>query len=189
MARDVERYLERYCDHFCLGPHFRLGVTVQRVTAIVFGEAESVERWRLDLEEAPAEEFDKVVMATGPQAVPVMPRFEGQEQFEGTMIHSRAFKRCVVSPATPHISSPLSCFILFPLSPFFSSDLCWANVLPLPFPRGRPGLVLIAEAPDRTRSMACGFSLSAWEIRQRTWQICWSDGPPASRFPIGEAPW
>lgn len=40
--------------------------------------------------------FDKVIVATGPQARAVMPRFEGADLFTGRVLHVKAFKRYVL---------------------------------------------------------------------------------------------
>lgn len=37
--------------------------------------------------------FDKIVIANGPQAVPVVPELIGADIFTGETLHSRAYKR------------------------------------------------------------------------------------------------
>jgi dimethylaniline monooxygenase (N-oxide forming) len=53
-------------------------------------------KWQLEMSEGgkPAETllFDKIVMAAGPHNVPIQPTIPGNEQFEGEILHSIAFK-------------------------------------------------------------------------------------------------
>ena len=84
----MEDYLESYVDHFNLRPHFRLATPVRRVL-----RDEALAKWRVEIDGASAEVFDKVVMATGPHLMPMMPDFEGEELFTGKILHSKAFKR------------------------------------------------------------------------------------------------
>jgi hypothetical protein len=86
-AHEVEEYLESYADHFNLRPHLRLCADVQRVW-----RDDERGKWQVDVAGAPSEYFDKVVMATGPHQLPMMPQFEGEELFMGRLMHSRAFK-------------------------------------------------------------------------------------------------
>lgn len=54
---------------------------------------DDTERWCLRLQDGREERFDKVVVATGPHAQPIMPEFEGRGEFAGEILHSKAFKR------------------------------------------------------------------------------------------------
>ncbi|KFA67783.1 hypothetical protein S40285_04500 [Stachybotrys chlorohalonatus IBT 40285] len=87
-AKDVEEYLESYADHFQLRQHLRLGTAVKRVW-----RDDAAAKWRLELDAAAPEYFDKVVIATGPHQLPLMPVFADEQLFTGRLLHSRAFKR------------------------------------------------------------------------------------------------
>ncbi|PMB68196.1 Dimethylaniline monooxygenase [N-oxide-forming] 4 [Beauveria bassiana] len=87
-AGEVQKYIESYVEHFCLAPHFRLNTTVTHIS-----ESEETGRWRIDIAGAPSQNFDKVVMATGPHVKATPFRLEGQEVFEGEVMHSQRFKR------------------------------------------------------------------------------------------------
>lgn len=91
-ANAIEKYIESYVDHFSLRPHFQLNTTVTSITW-----EDSRERWRVEFDNgASSRHFDKVVVATGPHARPMVPSFQGQDLFTGSIVHSQAFKRCVV---------------------------------------------------------------------------------------------
>lgn len=88
-ARVVEKYLEDYTDHFKIRHLLRLSTPVRKVTPP--GKAG---KWAVALEKTgEVEYFDKVVMATGINQVPVIPDIRGIEQFAGRCLHSRAYKR------------------------------------------------------------------------------------------------
>ncbi|KAF9776439.1 hypothetical protein IL306_005374 [Fusarium sp. DS 682] len=84
----VEEYLEAYVDHFNFRDKLRLGVTVERVR-----RQDEDNRWVVDVQGSGAQYFDKVIMATGGNNRPHIPKVEGIDQFEGEVLHSRAFKR------------------------------------------------------------------------------------------------
>lgn len=57
--------------------------------------------WLLDIERTEGGkietvQYDKVAFCTGPQNKAVIPTFEGQDKFEGTIIHSQAFRKYVL---------------------------------------------------------------------------------------------
>lgn len=54
-------------------------------------------KWILDIDGAGSEVFDKVVVATGINTIPNIPKLEGSELFQGDYIHSRSFKRYFIS--------------------------------------------------------------------------------------------
>jgi dimethylaniline monooxygenase (N-oxide forming) len=61
------------------------------VTAVRRDDAKM--KWVVDTEEDGPKLFDKVVLATGINQVPIWPTIEGIERFEGTVTHSRSFKK------------------------------------------------------------------------------------------------
>lgn len=87
----MQEYIESYVDHFNFRDKLRLGVSVEKVRRDDAGN-----RWVVDIKGSEPEYFDKVIMATGGNNRPHIPKVEGMEQFEGDVLHSRAFKRCVI---------------------------------------------------------------------------------------------
>ncbi len=79
---DLIRYYERYAQQFDIQPKW--GHTVSRV----YGDGNL---WRVETEQGPRFTTDKVVFATGINRVPYWPVFEGQDDFEGTISHSRTY--------------------------------------------------------------------------------------------------
>lgn len=84
----VQQYLESYVSHFNLTNRLRLSTTINIVK-----RDDKEDRWVVDVEGSGPEYFDKVVVATGINSRPHLPTLEGVEQFEGDVLHSRAFKR------------------------------------------------------------------------------------------------
>ncbi|KAI1054712.1 hypothetical protein LB505_013395 [Fusarium chuoi] len=87
----VEEYIESYVDHFNFRDKLRLGVSAEKVRRDDVGN-----RWVVDIQGSEPEYFDKVIMATGGNNRPHIPKVEGMDKFEGEVLHSRAFKRCVI---------------------------------------------------------------------------------------------
>ncbi|TPX08124.1 uncharacterized protein E0L32_010191 [Thyridium curvatum] len=87
-AGHVQQYLESYIEHFKLAPHLRLSTSVKRVS-----RDNVANKWVVDIDGAGSEYFDKVIIATGINSSPHVPKLEGVEAFEGKCLHSRAFKR------------------------------------------------------------------------------------------------
>ncbi|KEF60294.1 uncharacterized protein A1O9_05145 [Exophiala aquamarina CBS 119918] len=90
-AREVDQYLNDYCNHFGLRKHIRLSTEVKSI------ERDEVHnKWRLSIsasgQASETLEFDKIVLATGPHVSPVQPTLAGRSHFSGTVIHSIAFK-------------------------------------------------------------------------------------------------
>ncbi len=83
---EILSYAERCVQQFRLGPHLRLGTTVQRAEF-----DESGRRWRLVLTSAGGEEqieADTVIFACGQLNRPHVPDVEGMTDFAGSMWHS-----------------------------------------------------------------------------------------------------
>ena len=85
----VCQYLQDYADHFGVSPHIRLNTTVTSVDE----RAGNKPGWSLTYESADGvtrqEDFDLVVVAIGVYSqAPHTPRFPGQEQFQGQVIHN-----------------------------------------------------------------------------------------------------
>ena len=82
--RQVLAYFQAYADRFGLEKYIRFNTAVTRVEKL------SGERWRLHLENAPAEEFDYLLVANGHHSVPRHPAWK--DDFSGQYLHSHAFK-------------------------------------------------------------------------------------------------
>lgn len=88
MACEVAQYLEDYADHFGLRPMFRLATPVRHVT-----HESAKSKWAITLENsAEVLYFDKVVVATGVNNRPSIPRIRGLEKFRGESLHSRDYR-------------------------------------------------------------------------------------------------
>lgn len=90
-AREVDQYLNDYCDHFSLRKHIRLSTEVKSI------QRDDVNnKWLLSVStsgQVPETlEFDKIALATGPHVNPVQPVLAGRSQFSGSVIHSIYFK-------------------------------------------------------------------------------------------------
>ncbi|KAF4961788.1 hypothetical protein FSARC_10084 [Fusarium sarcochroum] len=87
-AAQVQEYVESYVDHFNIRSKLRLSTTVSKVR-----RDDESDRWAVDVQGSGPEYFDKVIVATGINIRPVIPKIEGLDQFEGEVLHSQAFKR------------------------------------------------------------------------------------------------
>ncbi|UPK97593.1 hypothetical protein LCI18_008528 [Fusarium solani-melongenae] len=87
-AGHVQKYLEDYVEHFSLTSRLRLSTIVNGVH-----RDDEQDRWIVNVEGSGPEYFDKVIIASGINSRPHVPKLEGLEQFEGEVLHSRAFKR------------------------------------------------------------------------------------------------
>lgn len=81
--REVVAYLEAYARHHGIAPEF--GETVTQVLPTGDG-------WRVLTAGEVDAHADVVVVATGANRVPRIPRFAGQEQFAGRILHSRDYR-------------------------------------------------------------------------------------------------
>lgn len=90
----MAQYLAAYAEHFNLAPMARLNTSVH---AAAYDE--TLGQWRLQISQnggpRKTELFDKVVFCMGADQIPNIPKIEGIEKFEGDVIHSIAFKKCV----------------------------------------------------------------------------------------------
>jgi dimethylaniline monooxygenase (N-oxide forming) len=87
---EFQEYIESYAKHFNLLKDVVFGASVQRATR---NEADT--KWNLEMlvnGERQTHAFDKVVFCHGYQTLPVMPTFEGQELFEGHLMHGQKFR-------------------------------------------------------------------------------------------------
>ncbi|KAF4781481.1 dimethylaniline monooxygenase 2 [Colletotrichum scovillei] len=87
---DFEEYMESYAENFGLYKHIVFNSTVKQVIRNGDGTKWKVEMVRSGSQEV--KEFDKVVLCHGYQTQPRMPTFEGQELYQGQLIHSQQFR-------------------------------------------------------------------------------------------------
>lgn len=91
-SAEVDQYLNDYADAFNLRPHVRLGTAVQSITRNDTKNTWSVTIHSNGSDQAEILEFDKLVMAVGPQSKPRYPQITDQEAFKGEIVHSIDFK-------------------------------------------------------------------------------------------------
>ncbi len=88
-----QQYLDDYADHFAIRPHIRFDTTVNHVEPI--GEQTSP-RWRVKYCQAGehgSKDFDLVVVCTGLYSnIPYLPKFPGQEDYQGKVHHVSEIK-------------------------------------------------------------------------------------------------
>ncbi|TQV99337.1 hypothetical protein V2A60_004811 [Cordyceps javanica] len=131
-AKEVEKYIESYVEHFQLAPHFRLNTRITHIS-----EIEETGQWKIDIEGAPSQYFDKVVMATGPHAKATAFQLEGQNLFAGEVMHSQQFKRAsdyagkrVVVAGIGNTSADIAIDLVGVASKVYLSHTRGAHVLP-----------------------------------------------------------
>lgn len=90
---DFQDYMELYSRHFDL---YRSIVFKASVNNVIRNETDK--KWQVQMTvngEPESRQFDKVVFAHGYQTKKKMPQFEGQEKFEGQILHAQEFRRSV----------------------------------------------------------------------------------------------
>ena len=99
----IDDYLQSYADNFQLRPHIRLSTAIRAIKRDDEAGKWIVETRPVETGEGnsgtPKENkdealvFDKVVIATGSNDKPSMPKVEGLETFTGRVLHSQTFKQ------------------------------------------------------------------------------------------------
>jgi dimethylaniline monooxygenase (N-oxide forming) len=89
------RYFQDYARHFNLYPYITFNTEV-----LTTERDEERKKWLVTMKsrgdgKITTREFDKIVLAQGFEHAPKKPKFEGQEQFEGPIIHSQEYKSSV----------------------------------------------------------------------------------------------
>ncbi|KAH8886379.1 flavin-containing monooxygenase 9 [Thozetella sp. PMI_491] len=89
-APQMHQYFRSYADHFNLRRHIKFNT---KISSIIRNE--ETQKWELVTEADGAkttQQFDKVVVSNGLVYKPTVPTFEGQEKFQGTILHGRDYK-------------------------------------------------------------------------------------------------
>lgn len=93
-GRDVKRYYEAYMDHFDLRRHIRFNTEVTEVTPTE--DYEETGRWSVISKDSKdntfRETYDAVMICTGFYSQCVIPRYPGQDEFKGQILHSNEFR-------------------------------------------------------------------------------------------------
>jgi dimethylaniline monooxygenase (N-oxide forming) len=85
-----QEYMEDYAKNFDLIKDIVFGASVKQAR-----RNDANTGWLVDVEKdgvLETVEFDKVAFCSGYQTKAVIPTFEGQDLFEGTIIHSQAYR-------------------------------------------------------------------------------------------------
>ncbi|KAK1754238.1 flavin-containing monooxygenase 9 [Echria macrotheca] len=85
-----QEYMQDYAKHFGLLEHIVLGADVQSVRRNVADTAWLLEYDKDDVQQTV--EIDRIAFCHGYQTRAKIPSFEGQELFEGTIMHSQAYR-------------------------------------------------------------------------------------------------
>ncbi|KAK6353456.1 hypothetical protein TWF696_005420 [Orbilia brochopaga] len=91
LASDVAKYIQAYAAHFDILKHCRLGFTIRNLERAKDGQG-----WNLTVEDKDgktvSEQYDRIVVCTGPQTHALNPEHEGASQFKGRILNGQAFK-------------------------------------------------------------------------------------------------
>ncbi|KAI1273295.1 FAD/NAD(P)-binding domain-containing protein [Xylaria sp. FL0933] len=87
----VGGFLRAYAEKFNLHQHVRFNTTVR---AVLRDEAKSA--WNVHIAHRDGQEevlhFDKIILATGSDSVPVWPRMPGRDKFKGAILHGQNYR-------------------------------------------------------------------------------------------------
>jgi cation diffusion facilitator CzcD-associated flavoprotein CzcO len=89
LHQQLKTYFESYCEYFGLFPSIKLEHEVIRAEKIGEGKG-----WRIETSSKYGHEtwtFDKLVVSTGRFGVPVFPKVEDLDKFQGSLIHTVAY--------------------------------------------------------------------------------------------------
>ena len=81
--KQVVDYLEMYAAHFDIHPH--LNTTVDKIS-------KDGNQWKIETQRAQTFQSEQVVIATGVNRIPFVPTWEGQNLYEGQILHSRDYR-------------------------------------------------------------------------------------------------
>lgn len=84
-----------YAEHFGLIKEIVFNTSVKLVNRNKEDNGWVLQLEKVGSQETESRQFDKVVFCHGYQTEKVMPKFPGQDSYEGEIIHSQQFRRCV----------------------------------------------------------------------------------------------
>lgn len=91
----VAQFLQAYASKFQLHQHIQFNTTVR---VVLRDDADA--GWNIHIVKEDKEEevvhFDKVVLATGSDTLPVWPQMPGRNEFQGTVIHGQSYREYVI---------------------------------------------------------------------------------------------
>ena len=92
----VLSYFRLYAENFDLIKHINFRTEIKRVSQVE--NFKETGRWKLEIKDLESgltrtEEFDGVMICSGHHAEKKMPRFQGQESFEGKIVHSHDYSQ------------------------------------------------------------------------------------------------
>ncbi|XP_072018285.1 dimethylaniline monooxygenase [N-oxide-forming] 2-like [Amphiura filiformis] len=90
----VYKYLNMYAEKFNLKPHIVFNTNVKLISKA--DDYDSRGRWRLELENKDgcvAEIYNAVLVCNGRDVTPLYPQISGLEDFQGSVIHTKDYKR------------------------------------------------------------------------------------------------
>ncbi|XP_047234947.1 flavin-containing monooxygenase FMO GS-OX1 isoform X1 [Girardinichthys multiradiatus] len=96
--QEVQRYLERYCDSFQIGPHIRFNTAVENITPVSMTTVsrERMVTWEVtssdSLGHQKTETFDAVFICSGHYSDPHIPHIPGIQNFKGKVLHSHSYR-------------------------------------------------------------------------------------------------
>ncbi|XP_042562441.1 flavin-containing monooxygenase FMO GS-OX-like 4 isoform X1 [Clupea harengus] len=96
--QDVQKYLERYCEHFAITPHIKFNTAVEEARPIAMEmDREKTMAWEVTTRDQHGtqntETFDSVFICTGHYSDPHIPPIPGLQYFKGKVMHSHAYRR------------------------------------------------------------------------------------------------
>ncbi|XP_040908141.1 flavin-containing monooxygenase FMO GS-OX5 isoform X2 [Toxotes jaculatrix] len=92
--REVQRYLERYCQSHKIRPHIRFSTVVEKVKPVV--ETAETTLWEVTSSDSSGcqktETFDSVFVCSGHYSDPHVPDIPGIHNFKGQVLHSHSYR-------------------------------------------------------------------------------------------------
>jgi dimethylaniline monooxygenase (N-oxide forming) len=91
----IMTYFRSYVDHFNLSPFIKFNAAVTSIKPLKPIKESNGHRWEVVYTKGAqiyAEEFDKVIVASGHHWKPLTPPFEGMNEFKGEILHSHYYR-------------------------------------------------------------------------------------------------
>ncbi|KAM0188268.1 hypothetical protein ACHAPI_010664 [Fusarium lateritium] len=94
-AANFQDFMQHYAEHFGLLKEIVFNTSVKLVNRNKEDNGWVLQLEKVGSQETESRQFDKVVFCHGYQTEKVMPIFPGQENYEGEIVHSQQFRKCV----------------------------------------------------------------------------------------------